>query len=255
MEFAIFHHDPNRIFSGKRGVKGPFGHRFGGPADYSGLAAYKAQPPVHLLFRLNTADARVGVTIPGATWLPLLCAIRYGACDLGYRVLSDDRVHILHQSVTKAWKGFPSADYPAVLPGKPVGFGEVGYDPADPHDALCFSGVFGYDALTTEQYAALSRVVVEEGLYDPDDPMDYETPEDFVREGIAFPFVQGPPMDGCPDPSCRRHGVTRALRTFAIFQEDDKKSKNLWGRSCENLQIIYQICPACGAIRTTNQCT
>src|SRR5207248_3252713 len=114
--FAIFHQDSKRVFLGKWGTKGPFGHRFGGPAEYSGLAAYKRQPPVHLLFRLNMTDPRVGVTLPGVNWLPLLCAIRYGACDLGYRVLSDDAVRILHQSETKAWKDFPSADYPAALP-------------------------------------------------------------------------------------------------------------------------------------------
>ena len=36
---------------------------FGGAADYTGLVTYKRQPPVHLLFRLNTADPAVGVTL------------------------------------------------------------------------------------------------------------------------------------------------------------------------------------------------
>jgi hypothetical protein len=31
----------------------------------------------------------VGVSLPGAEWLPFLCAIRYGACDQGYQVVSD----------------------------------------------------------------------------------------------------------------------------------------------------------------------
>src|SRR5262245_55983128 len=107
MLLEFFHPESRRVFRGERDKKSAFGHMFGGAADYSGLAAYERQPPVHLLFRLNTADPAVGVTLPKAKWLPLLCAIRFGACDLGYRVLSDEKVKILLQSDKKAWDDFP----------------------------------------------------------------------------------------------------------------------------------------------------
>src|SRR5437762_4018977 len=116
MYLAVFHPETRRVFRGKGGKKARFGHMFGGTTEYAGLAAWKRQPPVHLLFRLNTADPAVGVTLPGVQWLPLLCAIRYGACDLGYRVLSDGEVKILHQTESKAWRGFPYKDYPKKIP-------------------------------------------------------------------------------------------------------------------------------------------
>ena len=96
MDLAFFHEDTRQLYRGRRGQESPFGHNFGGAADYSGLAAYDLQPPTHLLFRLNTADPAVGLTLPASGWLPLLCAIRYGACNLGYRVVSDNEVKILY---------------------------------------------------------------------------------------------------------------------------------------------------------------
>src|SRR5438132_14402046 len=100
MVLSIFHPEARHVFTGRRGKISSFGHMFGAAANYSGVAAYKRQPPVHLLFRLNTADPAVGVPLSGADWLPLLCAIRYAACDLGYRVVSDGEVKILHQTET-----------------------------------------------------------------------------------------------------------------------------------------------------------
>ena len=150
MFLAIFHPDSRRVFWGKRGKKSPFGHTFGGAVDYSGLTAYKGQPPVHLLFRLNTTDPAVAVTLPGLKWLPLLCAIRYGACDLGYRVVSDGEVKILHQTEKRAWDDFPYEDYPEKLPARPVALAEGSYDPGNVEDALFYAGVFGYGALSAK---------------------------------------------------------------------------------------------------------
>src|SRR5260370_863882 len=129
MFLAFFHQESRRVFCGKRGKKSPFGHMFGGAADYSGLAASRRQP-VHLLFRLNTADPALGVTLPGVDWLPLLCAIRYGACNLGYRVVSDEEVKILHQTEKKAWDDFPYQGYAEKLQAQPVAITEGAYDPS-----------------------------------------------------------------------------------------------------------------------------
>src|SRR5262249_41621649 len=157
------------------------GHTFGGAADYSGQVAHKRQPPVHLLFRLSLADPAVGITFPGVNWLPLLCAIRYGACDLGYRVISDEEVRILHPKESKPWDDFPYDGYPEKLPVRPVVLTERSYDPREEGDGLFYAGIFGYDALTPKQFARLARVVVDEGFYDPDDS-DYDSAEEYLRE-------------------------------------------------------------------------
>jgi hypothetical protein len=100
------------VFLGKRGGESPFGHAFGGSADYAGLAIPDGQPPAHQLLRLNTADPAVGVSLPGAEWLPFLCAIRYGACDQGYQVVSDAEAFAL---------GMMLSNRPAMVSAQPAG--------------------------------------------------------------------------------------------------------------------------------------
>jgi hypothetical protein len=254
MNLTLFDPEARRIFLGERDQASPYGHSFGGSADYAGLAAFKRQPPVHLLLRLNMEDTAVTLSLPGIRWLPLLCAIRYGACDLGYRVVSDSEVKIFAQKETKAWKKFPFDGFPEKLPVEPVVLWEQAYEPGDPMEALRFAGVFGLDHLTSDQFSAVAAFVVEEGLFDPSF-MDQETPEEYVREGNCLPFVQGKPSDDCPDPACPNHGQIGSLRILAIFEEDENRIRQLWGPNCGSLQILYQTCPTCGAIRTINQCT
>jgi hypothetical protein len=254
MYLALFHQAERRVYCGTRGRKSKYGHTFGGGTDYAGLAAFKHQPPVHLLFRLNMLDPAVGVRLPGLQWLPLLCAIRYGACDLGYRVMSDERVKILHQGEKKAWDGFPTNTYPDELPPKPLALHEAAFDPGNPRDAFFYGGVFGYEHLSPKQFARVVRYVKGKGFYDSEDS-EYETAEEFLQQGSSLMFVQGRPTDACPNRRCSNHRRRSSLRTFAVFEEEDSKAKQLWGPNGENLQIIYQVCPACGAIHTTNQCT
>lgn len=252
MFLSFFHPETRRVFRGKRGEASPFGHMFGGAVDYTGLTAYEGQPAVHLLFRLNTADPAIGVTVPGVQWLPLLCAIRYGACDLAYRVVSDSQVKILRQSETKPWDHFPFDEYPANLSPQPIAIEEGTYDPSKVQDALFYAGVFGYGALSPKQYAKLIRYVEEQNL---PELFGWESAEAYLEEGHASPFAQGRPTDDCSDPDCPNHGKRSSLRPFAIFQEERREARNLWGPNGENLQIIYQVCPECAAIHTSNQCT
>lgn len=253
MFLAVFHRSADRVFRGNRGFASAFGHTYGGAIGYTGLKAFDGQPPVHLLLRLNTADPAVGVRLPDSLWLPLLCAIRYGACGLGYRVTSDEQVTILHQTENKAWDDFPYDGFPERLPSSPIALEDAGYDPADKQDAIFYAGVFGYDFLSPEQFADLARHVESEGI--PDDGQGWETGAEYLREGNCLPYAQGRPVEGCPDTGCRNHGREASLRTFAIFQEGRAEARTLWGPNCGSLQIVYQICPACSAIRTTNQAT
>jgi len=39
-----------------------------------------------------------------------------------------------------------------------------------------------------------------------------------------------------------------------LAKADWDKRKELWRPHCENLQIIWLICPRCATIRVTNQC-
>lgn len=249
MSLSIFHVESRRIFREVRGQASPFGHAFGGATAYRGLQAFADQPPLHLLYRLNTADPDAGVRLPGAKWLPLLCALRYGGCGLGYRVLSDDAVQILHQREQAAWESYPSDDCPESLPVQPLTLREERYDPSRVADALGYAGVFGYGAFSPAQYDEIVRwVAAQEGLAEA---YFCETPEQYVSE-CGAPFAQGVPLEGCPDPACANHAAESSLRTFAIYHEPQAAAGSLWGRN-GGPQLAYQICPACSAIRVVNQ--
>jgi len=254
MFLTVFHEETRRIFHGKRGKKSRFGHMFGGAADYFGLSTSKRRPPVHLLFRLNTEDPAVGVTLPGVQWLPLLCAIRYGACALGYRVVSDEEVKILRQAEKKPWKNYPDDGYLEKLPVQPILFKKGSYDPDNVEDVLGYAGVFGYGALTPKQYARVLRFLKKKRLAEL---FDCESAEALLEEGGALPglFDQGPPVEDCPDPTCENHGREASLQTFLIFVEGWIEAQTLWGPNSEIPKIIYQICPKCGAISTSSQTT
>lgn len=258
MFFVVFHQETRRVFTGMRGKKSRFGHTFGGVAEYDGLRQFKDQPPAHVLFRLNMADPAVGVNLPGVQWLPLLCGIRYGACGLGYRILSDSTIKILYQKESKAWKGFPYDDYPDKLPEKPLTLKDANYDPDKPKDAYALAGVFGSEVLTPRQFERLARYLVDEELY-PDPELfggEWESPEEYLRIAHSWPFVQGRPDEGCPGRNCPNHGQRGSLRTYAVFEELEKDvHRFLWGPNGPFLQIIYQICPKCNAVRVSNQCT
>ncbi len=258
MFFEVYHQDSQRIFTGTRGKKSPFGHSFGGAADYDGLRQFDGQPPVHLLIRLNLADPAVGLNLPGVQWLPLLCAIRYGACGLCYQVLSDESVKILYQEESKAWDDFPYDDYPEKLLVKPFMLKLMKHDADKPKGAYILAGAFGINVLTADQFTGLARYIAKQHLYSNPEWAGYgwDSPEEYLREEHGWwPFVQGPPPGDCLNPSCSNHGQRRSMRTLAVFEEEEKEVQKLWGPHCDSLQILYQICPKCNAIHVDNQCT
>lgn len=254
MMFLLYPPNRRRVYRGVSAHTSAYGHHFGGADAYAGLTAYAGQPPVHLLFRLDLNDARLGLTLPGARWLPLLCAIRYGACDLAYRALSDTRVEIVMQAAQEAWHDYPRHSYPDALPARPLDLTAQDWDPDRPETVLPHIGVLGCEELTPSQFEALARYVDSEGLYDPEIHTDWENVEEFVREAAAYPFLQGKPEGRCPDPACGRYGQYRGMHTFVVFEADSEQAKSLWG-DAENLLLSYRICPECSTILACNECS
>jgi hypothetical protein len=248
MYLGLFQQRKRLIYRGIRGEDSEFGHTFGSSIGYEGLAPGGRQPSLHVLFRLNTSDPGVGIELQSAKWLPLICAIRFGACDVTYRVVSDSKIEILNLE-SKAWKGFPYPDYPKKLAPEPVSLRRYAYNADKPLDVLFYGGILGYRALTAKQFDNVIDFVKRKKLWDS--RID-GSPEEYVRKNDR-PFSQGAPDSACRNPACKRHGKKGAMRTFALFQEATERLKVLWGPCCD-LQIIYQFCPTCQAIHTTNQC-
>jgi hypothetical protein len=205
--------------------------------------------------RLNTDDQALCIRAKTARWFPLLCAIRYGACDLGYHVLSDRKVKIVYLADSKPWRGFPYANYPLKLGPRPIAYTRIPFRPDRPMDLIKTLGVFGCDGLSAGQMASLIKFADPDGSFDPT-LTPYKSLKDLLCNGLAWPLIQGRPTEGCPETSCRNYERKNSLKVFSIFEEDSWDAvRKLWGPHCDNLQIIHQYCPECGAIRATNQCT
>lgn len=254
MPLQLIHHPARVLAYSTAKDAGGFGHRLGG-GGYAGLTPPAGGPPVHLLFRLNTADPAVGLTLPNTSFLPLLVAARYGGCPLGYRVVSDSEVRILSLAEAEPWDDYPTPDYPPTLPEVPIGLAADGYDPDNPAVAWFFSGFFGTAHLTPPQKQKVADLLVESGLFENEKERPDQTPLQAVDEWEGWPFYQGEPADPCPDPACPNHAIPGSLRVFALYQASENFKTTLWGPEAEDVQLVYQHCPACQAILATNQCS
>lgn len=254
MFLRFYHRDTRRVLRGQRGVVSPFGHAFGGSGKYAGLTPGKGKPPVHLMFRFDTTDLAVNATVPGVRWLPLLCAVRYDACNLGYRVVSDVEVRILRMEHRKPDKSYRDG-CPDVLPSQPVSLVETPYNPDDISDVTFHAGVFGYDGLSPAQYAKVVRRAERDAP-----AFGYGESVDEFLSMQCGPYFQGRPTDDCPTRACGNHGRPSSLRTVAVYIEDPidwqkPTSPPAWWPDASGLMIVWQICPKCSAIQVTNQCT
>lgn len=251
MPLQLIHH-PARTLAYSVAADAGFGHRLGG-GGYAGLTPPSGGPPVHLLFRLNTADPAVGLTLPGLTHLPLLAAVRYGGCPLGYRVVSDSGVRVFWLAETEPWADYPTPDYPAELPATPIGLAADGYDPDNPAVAWFFSGFFGTAHLSPSQKHRVAELLTESGLFAAQQDRPDQTALQAVDEWEGWPFYEGPPADPCPDPACANHALPGSLRVFALYQASAGFRRTLWGPDADDIQLVYQHCPACQAILCTSQ--
>jgi hypothetical protein len=257
LRIALFRHGDHGIFRGTRDIETRYGHTFGTDVDYKGLRPGARKPPVHVLMRLNSDDDAVDVRISGIRWIPLLCAIRYDACNLGYRVESDDRVKIISQEVTKAEKNSPYPGYPDRLAIRPIAFRRIPLVRSRPGDLMKILAVFGPASLSKREFSTVRQYVIRKRILR--ESWGYRNVDEFLREDLAWPFIQGRPKSDCPDRTCKNHGKNGTMSPFAVFEEDGpnywESVESLWGPHSESLQIIYEYCPRCFAIFTTNQCT
>lgn len=252
MPLQIFHPTLRQVAYSVQPNPPRYGHYLGGSADDLKLTPAPAVP-LHLLFRINLEDPAIGLTLSGVKWLPLLCAIRYGACDLSYRVVSDSEVSILHLEQKEALPDFPTANYPASFEKLPIELATDGYNPDDPRSAWGFSAIFGTAHLNDDQKQQIVNLIRETGEYKEFRHSAEQTPLDFVAGNTGGPFFEFKPLDPCPDAQCSNSSVEGSLRTFALYMAGGAFHETLWGPNHADVQVIYQICPLCQAIHVSSQ--
>lgn len=231
-----------------------YGHSFGGKHDRRGASRDDCNGIlIHLLHRINLRDPSVPIQIPGISWLPLYYVFDFRANDLGYQLTSDDSLQSFfpsddkHVTTRESW---PSKDYPPEFPASDVSIFECQFDPTDPEDAYMWAGVFGVSKLSASDRELVKRRVERDCEYTYDFT---DATEEEYDDAMCFPFMQGKPDNRCLNPDCGNHGLNGQLDVIALVPPEPVSGVSLWGGS--DVQLIFELCPLCDTIRSSNQST
>jgi hypothetical protein len=234
-----------------------FKHTFGGEIVHKGLSRRSCGFPVHLLYRFNQDDPDLGIRIPNCQWLPLYYCFSFknASMQMGYRVLSDDRVQPFFKPrsrMTLRGSEFADESFPKFFREVSVGLRPVSFDPKKPADAKRYVNVFGISKLTPKQQQAFRKRCKAE--YDRFAPAPWDGPIEELIDLETAPCGQGRPRSPCPNPKCKNHSQPGSLQIFAIVPATPVPRVSLWGKYGGTTQIIYEMCPTCSSIAVTNQC-
>jgi hypothetical protein len=232
-----------------------YGHSFGGPHDRKGTSREDCNGIlIHLLHRLDLTDPAIPFTIPGVRWLPLYYCFDFRANDLGYRLISGERLVTFfptddpNVSNEESW---PDDDYPPEFPKSSIKIAAYEYDPTDLDDAYRWAGVFGIGKLAKRDQAAAKKRVAELaeglGLYAPETAKEFD-------EALSSPFRQGKPNSPCLNPKCVNRHKKGQLTPIALLPAEPVKGIHTFGRWGGGVQLIFRMCPKCYTIRVSNQC-
>ncbi len=177
-------------------------------------------------------DPKVGVSIPAVRWLPLYHGFVYDGCGLGYRVVSDSKIEILHlDSPLKIPKEFPYKDYPSAFLQFSVKICDTKFNAKDPKQALEYSGIFGFDWVPESNRAKMYKFLAKEFRADQWMDPPPEPPESFEELAKQFerPFMQGRPNSKCPNSKCLNHAVAGKMHILALVMDKPAPGVSLWG--------------------------
>jgi hypothetical protein len=263
----------------------PFQHSFGGDPASFGLRFVNADPPFHLVYRLDLSDPAIPVHLEGVDHLPLVYGFHYAAFNgtFIYRVLNNLEIEIIEPAELNYDPDYPYAGHPPSFPCSPIALQQVPYDRAVAEDALSLQGVFGLDGLSASEMArAVSICLSHHPYYSQYKPDSSWTDEDVVRNHGCAPFMQGAPSKSCGNPDCTAEIAYRreafeidlpefadvvgeepirveardvrvdSMRVIAIHQPEPDDTL-IWDDPF--IQIIFEFCDCCHCIRVSNQCT
>jgi hypothetical protein len=247
---ALFQVSSRQVYALETGKADHYKHTFGGASRHSGVVPAGGKQPLHLLYSLDTSDPKLTLKIPGVRWLPLYHGFIYDNRDVGYRVLSDSAIEILHVETTEIAKDFPYANYPTAFPKLPAWLSDSVFDPTEPVDVFLYRTVFGYEWLTADQRDALHQFMATSYR----EIEEHEPPETFeeLAEEHRWYLFSNPPYDPpCPNKDCPNHATRGKMHILAVIVNEVAPGIYLYGKYLDDVQLIFQICPTCHAIYTT----
>lgn len=218
-------------------------HRFGGPPVHRGSIPKPGDSALHLLYTFDTTDPQFPTRMPGVRYLPLYYCFQYNAGDVGYHVLSDDRIRIRYMSTTKVENDFPFEHYPAEFPEHNVSLQPISYDE---HKALLLSMAFSDHIIDDEIYLSESdRHFIQQSDYP------------FTQIGGIQRMWQGVPEVECPFHHKADHVNAWGMQVFAVVWNEPVPGVYRWDDEglADDSQVIFQICPACHYIHACNRYT
>jgi len=249
-------------FRARPAEKSEFGHTQGGPNLHKGATCGICRKPLLRVWTIDRSDPRFGAVAPGEDedprdaldrfreprFLPLYYCWRC-AGDVSYRLVSDEKIKVVHQTGERQGKDFPYADYPESFPENTLEL-----EPVPPSiETSLRHAAHETGWLSAEQEDELRKWLQFDGTLQ-------FGPPNFLRLGGLPVLVQGTEDLACKWRSCPLYEkeddlyAKRPLRILAVVHESPELPM-LSPDAQENLvQLIFLICPACHGIRAVNQC-
>ena len=227
------------------GATSSFHHRFGGSPLHRGIVPNGNSQPLHLLYTFDTTDPLFPVRLPHARYLPLFYCFPYNAGDVGYRVISDDEIEILHMQNEYVERDFPYENYPNEFPETPVSLVPISYEE---HKTLVYHLACEDYFVEDEFKSASDRTFLKQSGYP------------FTQLGGIQRMWQDVPTVPCPNKWCENHEFDCFMEVFAVVWNQPVPGVYLWDNDPEfrddtEIQTIFQICSLCHSIYACNRCT
>lgn len=244
-----------RIVTASSG-RSKYAHTFGGSHDRKGTSRDDCKGKlIHLLHRFDLTDPSIPISVPGVRWLPIYYCFDFRVNDLGYRLISDEKLvtyfNPKESNVSKEESWPDDEGYPLEFPKSSIKISKYDYDPTNLEDAYNWAGVFGISQLTKQkQTVAKKRIVKHVKIFGLTVP---ETEEEF-QDAFTSPFRQGKPNSSCMNPKCSNLTKRGQLITIALMPAEPVKGIHTFGRWGSGVLLIVEMCLKCYTIRVSNQC-
>jgi|GEM_PF-1425214 len=233
----------NNIARAVVGADKTYAHMFGGVPRHAGVIPKGCQQPLHLLYTLDTSDPLCPISIPSIRYLPLYYGFPYNAGALGYKVISENEIQILHMESKSIVEDFPYPNYPDAFPETPISLLPISYEE---HKTLVY--IMACDDYHVED------IYIQQADHDFIQRSQYP----FTQFGGIQRLWQGAPEEPCPNGKCENHEISNFMEIFAVIWNQPVPGVYLWDNDPEfrdmvEVQTIFQICPLCHAIYVCNR--
>jgi hypothetical protein len=266
--FEFYGHEERRIVAAQKGRRLRYKHFFGGEAAEYGFQFEPEDVPLHIISVFDTKDPLwpIPTDLPR---FPVCYGFHYNGAPAAYRV-EGSVIRVLRPRNPEYEPDFPYTDYPEYYPQHRLTLQRERYNPRSADDVLANSATFGLVHVPERTLKRVAAELDESSLYWEGVRLGELTREEYLRKNPSSePLFQGVPNSKCVYRKCSAFGKKAAMKIVGLHFEwnpnwvrvmggEPEYEFLLWAEDIdemgETVQLIFQMCFACGTMYVSNQC-